>query len=438
MRLLLIFALTFCGLAACQTTPNDSAPARGTAVPVTLTSSQQGYQIYRDGAPFFIRGAGGHRHLDKLVVAGGNAIRTWSADNARQILDDAHARGLVVMLGLSLGHERHGFDYSDDAAVAAQFERVKATVLRFKDHPALLAWGIGNEVDLFYNDTSVWYAIEDIAAFIQRVDPNHLVTTVTAGMDKDKLDLILERVPSLDYLSINIYGGLETLPGDLLDYGYDGPFVVTEWGPTGHWQVARTRWDVPVEQTSTEKAASYRQRYQQGIVAAQGRALGSFAFLWGQKQETTPTWYGVFTENGNPTEVVDALTYNWTGQWPKWRAPSIDALTLENQGRSDNVTLPPQQEVTAMVEMLTRSDASPSVHWQILPESTDIKAGGDPESRPSSLGVTFKSAKSGTTGQAQFTTPASPGAYRLFITVKDKKGRVANANLPFFVTNGEL
>lgn len=414
-----------------QLLPDESESATESPIAVTLEKTSNGYQLVRNDEPFFINGAGGKTQLALLKAMGGNAIRTWDTDNAGEILDEAQKNGLVVMLGLRLGHERHGFDYSDKAAVQKQYEATVAEVMKFKDHPALLAWGIGNEVDLFYSDTSVWYAIEEIAAFIQKNDPNHLVTTVTAGIDQARLDLIMQRVPSIDYLSVNIYGGLETLPGDLEKMNYNGPFVVTEWGPTGHWQVEKTKWDAPIEQTSTEKAASYRQRYQEGIAAAKGRALGSFAFLWGQKQETTPTWYGVFTESGHPTEVVDSLAYNWTGVWPQERAPSIEALTLQGQSRFDNVTVEAGQPIAAKVIITTRADETPAVHWEVLAESTDIKAGGDPESRPASLkGLQIDSDG---LGQVKLNAPADPGAYRLFVTITDKNGKVANGNIPFYV-----
>jgi len=434
MRATILTAISFIVLAACQhspSTPVQLDEPEPKPVPVTLVETSQGFQIQRNGQPFFINGAGGSSQMALLKAVGGNAVRTWSTDNAQRILDEAHRNGLVVMMGLRLGHERHGFDYNDKQAVADQFEQVKADVLKYKDHPALLAWGIGNEVDLFYTNTNVWYAVEDIAAFIQRVDPNHLVTTVTAGMNKEKLDIILERVPSIDYLSINIYGGLETLPGDLQAMGYSGPFAVTEWGPTGHWQVEKTAWDVPIEQTSTEKAASYRQRYQEGIVAARGRALGSFAFLWGQKQETTPTWYGVFTETGHPTEVVDTLSLNWTGSWPEARAPSIDSVNMNGAGRFDNVTVQANSQVKAEVTLVKRSDNTPAINWEVLPESTDIKAGGDPESRPASMKEL--NIQSDGLGNVTFTAPATPGAYRLFVYAMDKNGKVANANIPFLV-----
>ncbi|GAB3029176.1 glycoside hydrolase family 2 TIM barrel-domain containing protein [Bowmanella dokdonensis] len=387
--------------------------------------------ILRDGEPYFIKGAGGSRRLDLLAQSGGNSVRTWSTDEAERILDEAHQQGLTVMLGLRLGKERHGFDYNDQQAVAEQKERIRQTVLKYKDHPALLAWGIGNEVDLFYTNTDVWYAVEDIAAMIQALDPNHLVTTVTAGIDKPKADLIAERVPSIDYLSINIYGGLENLPQRLTDIGYQGPYVVTEWGPTGHWEVPKTDWGVPIEQTSTEKAAIYRHRYEQGIAGAPGRALGSYAFLWGQKQETTPTWYGVFTEAGKPSEVVDSLTYLWTGQWPASRAPSVEAFTLNGKTAKQSVHLSPGQTVEVALDYQPGTGDSAIVRWEVLPESTDIKSGGDPEARPGAMDLTFTTGSQ--PGRMQFAAPTKPGPYRLFAYVENDSGKVATANVPFMV-----
>src|SRR5690606_40102511 len=75
------------------------------------------------------------------------AIYTLSLHDALPIL--------TVMLGLRMGHERHGFDYDDEVAVREQKESIRAQVLKYKDHPALLTWGLGNEVDLMYTNTNV-------------------------------------------------------------------------------------------------------------------------------------------------------------------------------------------------------------------------------------------------------------------------------------------
>src|SRR5690606_6285056 len=128
------------------------------------------------------------------------------------ILDEAHRLGLTVTLGISMATERHGFDYDNSEAVAEQLERVRQEVLQFKDHPALLAWGIGNELNLHYSNPKVWDAVNDVAEMIHKLDGNHLVTTMLAGVNKKEIDYIKERCPTLDLIAVQVYGGLASVP----------------------------------------------------------------------------------------------------------------------------------------------------------------------------------------------------------------------------------
>ncbi len=113
-------------------------------VKVELKKESNGYQLYCDGKPYYIRGAGFEgRDPSSVARFGGNTIRTWRTGDAfitgQEILDEAHRNGLMVCLGIEIARERHGFDYDDTLAVRSQFEFAKAEVLKYKDHPALLA-----------------------------------------------------------------------------------------------------------------------------------------------------------------------------------------------------------------------------------------------------------------------------------------------------------
>ena len=319
------------------------------AVKVELSSNNGNWELLRNGKPYFIKGAGGDKHLDKLVEIGGNSIRTWSTDNARKILDDAQKHGLTVMMGLWVQHERHGFDYDDEVKVKAQLDGFRRVVLELKDHPALLFWGIGNEVDLNYSNTHVWDAIEDIAKMIHTLDPNHPTSTVTAGLDKDEVALIKAKAPNIDIYGINTYGDLGNIKKNIREFGWTGPYVISEWGPNGHWEVAKTSWNAPIEQSSNEKAEMYFNRYKDFILGDREMCLGSYVFLWGQKQETTSTWYGLFSENGLTSEAIDRLELLWTGKEPINQAPILKSVQFNGKSKFNKLEVVTDQICEAFV-----------------------------------------------------------------------------------------
>ena len=297
------------------------------------------YTLVVNDKPFFIKGGGGSSDWEMLAQCGGNSVRTWGLQNAREMLDKAHSLGLKVMMGMWMQHERHGFDYDDKIKVKDQLEFFKSQVIALKDHPALLIWGVGNEVDLFYSNTNVWYAVEDIAKMIHEIDPNHPTCTVTAGLDSSEVRLIKERAPSIDIYGINTYGDISSVREHLSEYGWDGPYMITEWGPNGHWEVSKTKWRAPIEQTSSEKAISYGMRYQQEIESAPKNCLGSYAFLWGHKQETTSTWYGLFSKHNEKTEAVDTLRSLWNHHSSFNHSPRVSQLLCNGQTSNKSLIL---------------------------------------------------------------------------------------------------
>ena len=163
------------------------------AVHVEVKINEHGqYRLYRGGSEYYIKGGGGSEQWDELARIGGNSVRTWSTDNAKEMLDKAHALGLTVMMGLWMQHERHGFDYDDKPKVQAQLEYFRKIVMEIKDHPALLLWGIGNEVDLFYTNTNVWKAVNDVAKMIHELDHfRHIIYSFPhVGIGVKEVDLI--------------------------------------------------------------------------------------------------------------------------------------------------------------------------------------------------------------------------------------------------------
>ncbi|MEM8559873.1 MAG: glycoside hydrolase family 2 TIM barrel-domain containing protein, partial [Bacteroidota bacterium] len=323
-----------------------------------------------------------------------------------------------------------GFDYDDEEAVAAQLGRIRAEVMKYKDHPALLMWGIGNELNLDAENPKVWDAVGAIAEMIKEVDPNHPTTTMLAGVSKDLVDAINERAPALDVISMQFYGAINELPRYLEESGLTGPYIVTEWGATGHWEVAKTEWGAPIENTSSVKADLYRSRYETAIASDTTQLLGSYVFLWGQKQERTPTWYGMFLPTGEETESVDVMEYLWTGAWPENRTPRLESMTLDGQTAFDDVRLDAGQTVTAVVEAMDFNGDPLSYAWRVREESQTEASGGDDEEVPEEIEGLVSPADA---AEVTVTAPSEPGAYRVFVYVYDGNGHAAHANIPFYV-----
>ncbi len=397
------------------------------AIPVELTKSEQGWQLLRGGEPYFIRGAGGSASLEQLAAAGGNSVRTWSTDGVGDILDEAHALGLTVTVGIWLGHERHGFDYDDESQVAEQLERARAAVLRYKDHPALLLWGIGNEMEGFDegDNPSIWRAVNDVAAMVKELDPHHPTIAITAFVHGERVEFVHRRSPAVDIHGVNAYGGAQVVPEWLRDRGASKPFVLTEFGPLGPWEVPKTAWGAPYEPTSTEKAAFYRESYEKAIAAAPGFALGSYAFLWGNKMEATETWFGMFLEDGSRTAAIDVMSEIWSGKAADDLAPAVEPLQVDGQSEVE-----PGSELQVNASVADPEGGEIRARWALRPESGDYETGGDfrPD-LPDIEGAVLEGRIDGATVRM----PAEPGPYRLFLFAYDEAGNAATANLPLLV-----
>ena len=425
-RALVVIALAItCLSCSAVQAQEDNADQQGSVVQVKQTDN--GWVLLRNGEPYFIRGAGGDGPLEKLAELGGNSIRTWSAENAGEVLDRAHALGLTVTVGIWLQHERHGFDYNDEAALAAEMEKARGYIHKYKDHPALLMWGLGNEMEGDGKNDIVWKFVNDMAVMAKQIDPNHPTMTIIAELGDPKLEKVRTLCPDIDVLGVNSYGGLMTLGERLAEGDVGKPFVPTEFGPLGQWEVGSTSWGAPVELTSSQKAKFCSEAYMASVTGYPNLCLGGYVFTWGNKQEVTPTWYSLILEDGNTTETVDVMSWHWTGDWPANRAPSISPI--EMMGVDIN-QVAAGAECRAKVQARDHDGDKLTYTWVVQSESTDRQEGGDFEQTPpthpeaivqqSGSGVVFKA-------------PAETGGYRLFVYVRDSQGHVATANTPFFV-----
>ena len=68
--------------------------------------------------------------------------------------------------------------------------------------------------------------------------------------------------------------------------------------------------------------------------------------------------------------------------------------------------------------------------WEILHESKATQEGGDREEVPEALTGLMERSDS---DRVVIKAPAEPGAYRLFVYIRDGNGNAGHANIPFLV-----
>ena len=196
MRYVLFVITVLSLMTACSSEPDNAL----SPIKVAIEKTADGYRLLRGGEPYAVRGAGMARNdIERFAAAGGNSIRNWNSrqpgQDTRELLDTAHAHGVTVALSLAMVPERHGFDYDDPVAVAEQLAVMREEVLKYRDHPAVLVWVIGNELNHDYENPRVYDAVNDVAEMIHELDPNHPATTTTSGFKPEVIAEIVARAP---------------------------------------------------------------------------------------------------------------------------------------------------------------------------------------------------------------------------------------------------
>jgi hypothetical protein len=420
-------------LAGCGPTPaayDPAVPPPPGVVPVRVQKTAQGYRLLRGEKPYFLRGGAGLQQFAQLKAAGGNTVRLWSTDYATPLMEEAHKQGLSVMLGLWLQPEGSHFSYYDPAKVQAQLALVRQQILRYRRHPALLCWNIANEMDVESGSPRFYEALNDIALLVHELDPYHPVTVSQTDEFEKYAATLHKRAPAVDILSINVYGGLGQLHAKLRQSGWQGPYIVTEYGGRGYWETYKTAWQAPLEQTSADKATFMRTRYEQTLAIDTTQCLGGYVFFWGSKIEYTPTWFSLFEPTGEKTEMVDELHWLWRHQYPANRAPHLTRLLLGGRPADGNLQARAGQRYPALVEVTDPESDSLATRWEVLPELPPGASGKALISRPEPVAGCIVQAQG---RQALVQMPASPGNYRLYARVFDGHGSVGTANIPFKV-----
>jgi hypothetical protein len=385
------------------------------------------FEFVRADKPFFIQGVAGESRYAYAASIGANAIRIRHQALAPAALDSAAALGLSVLVTLRIPSKEEGFDPANSAQAAELIETFNNTILAHKNHPALLMWSAGFEVNQLNHGPAIWNLVNRVAKLCRALDTNHPVITTLAGVTKEDIQALKKSVPEIDALGINVTGAVDGIPASLRAWGWSRPYLLTEWGTNSDKDAPRTAWEAPIEPTSTQKAQFYLKRYDNISTFDTNLFLGSFAGYWGSWFKTTPTWSGLFLETGEALGGLDMLQSLFTKKPVTNHAPEIHAMKISASTAYDNVILGTDSEFSAWVEATDPDGDDLNYRWEIMADTFFISP---PVTKP----VPLDSMIVNNFGhRISFFTPENKGMYRLYVYVSDRRGKAATANIPFFV-----
>jgi Glycosyl hydrolases family 2, TIM barrel domain len=392
------------------------------------------YAFNKDGKSFIVKGGAGFTQIKELVSCGGNTIIIWDTSKLAATLDEAAQYNISVIVGIDIPDGENRSFYDDEKKVVALCDAYSKTVFRYKDHPSILAWSLGNELSMpFTLTTSSFYKTYNrLLSLLHTNDPHHPVTTVINHLSS--VFNIQWRIPALDFISVNLYNRMKTIQPDFdeIKLIWNGPYLVSEWAPNGVWEAPVTSWGAPIENTSTKKAGLYQDFFKRYMPVNDPRFLGSLVFYWGSRHETTPTWYSIFNEDGVPTEIMEVMYDGWRDTITKHQAPKIKRLQLDNIDTDNNIFFTAGSEHKANLLLETSKPAdSLNYSWQILKEDwlSWMETWHNFKRPPAETGLLTDS----TLQHPGFVVPLQEGPYRIFVTVYNANGYCATANIPFYV-----
>ncbi|WP_369193336.1 discoidin domain-containing protein [Streptomyces djakartensis] len=294
---------------------DGTPPATGA---VEVTGSQGNWQLTVGGQPYTVKGltwgpaiADAPTYLPDVKSMGVNTIRTWGTDGGtKPLLDSAAANGLKVVNGFWLqpgggpgsgGCVNYVTDTTYRNTMLTEFTK---WVEAYKNHPATLMWNVGNEsvlglqncysgAELEAQRNAYTGFVNDVAKKIHSIDPDHPVTSTDAWTGA--WPYYQRNAPDLDLYSMNSYGDICGVREDWEQGGYTKPYLITEGGPAGEWEVPDDANGVPDEPTDVQKAEGYTKAWN-CVTGHRGVALGATLFHYGTEHDFGGIWFNLLPD----------------------------------------------------------------------------------------------------------------------------------------------
>ncbi|KAB8166558.1 hypothetical protein FH609_002720 [Streptomyces sp. 3MP-14] len=397
---------------------------------VEVTGGDGNWQLTVDGEPYVVEGLTwgppadqAAEYMPDLASMGANTTRTWGTDaTSRPLLDAAAENGIRVIAGFWLqpgGGPGSGgcVDYVNDYDYKGeQLAAMNTWVNEYKDHPGVLMWSVGNESvlglqncyegeELEAQRVAYTQFVNDAALEIKALDPNHPVTSTDAWVGA--WEYYEANSPDLDLFQVNSYDAVCGIQQAWIDGGYDRPYILTEGGPAGEWEVDDDVNGIPEEPTDVAKAEGYQAAWD-CLMAHEGVALGGTLFHYGLENDFGGVWFNLLP-GGEKRLSYYAVSEIFGGEAPTNTPPVITDLAV-----GGDRTAVPAGSTFDLSASVSDPDGD-AIAYEVLVNSKYIDEGG-----------ALVPAEFTDNGDGSFsvTAPNRPGPWKVYLAARDGQGNL--------------
>jgi len=171
-----------------------------------------------------------------LRAMGSNTIRIYKPPAQIAAMDALYLNGIYVIMDYPISW---GVNVSDPATRQSIKDGFLDMVNTWKNHPAVLMWNLGNEMNGHVSSLSNWYSlVNECAQLAHSADPNHPVTAScqdVGGGIEGEIGSYNSLVPYMDIWSVQLYRGSSF--GNLFTSfatKSSKPLLLTEFGCDGY------------------------------------------------------------------------------------------------------------------------------------------------------------------------------------------------------------
>jgi hypothetical protein len=389
---------------------------------------------------FQIKGVCGENDRKRLASLGVNTVRGYTfgePEVMREKLDDTHRLGMKMIISEWMPH--HGqnktkkggswdFDYN------TQGEKMVENLIRkvegVGDHPAILMWGLGNEVHL---DEPYLRVVNRMSREIHQRFPHHLTSLTMINAKPDAIAAVKKFAPDLDVLGIQSYSrGAVRGAIKKTEQLWGKPFYMSEFNSNGPWNFQKTEWEVPLDEPAINKVRDLIDCY--AAIDASPLCMGSTVFVWGHYAVADrPTYFSMlldpFPEGRKPmksfdhklmTPQADAMVEHFTGKPIQGnRAPVLSKLEFVGAAKSKQVG-PGEAMTLSLAAEDSNGDKVDFVTWILKSKVSKTTVVSGPVTHAAGENVVVSA-------------PEDPGDYLVMVYAIDHKGGGSASVLPFKV-----